>query len=218
MFVLLIFSISASAQSPDIESIKARVLELEKGQQRIMDSLEVIATAMDRIATKLSQTPATPPVKPVYAMTYEQGCAASLKTGKDLLVYVGMPSKFNSYSIVCERDSLEGYPAKCIVLSRPQNGEMIWIKTMDENGNTIPERKASPSAIPFPQYKLDPKSIPRKVTVPPDSLEGKAAGPRFNASHQCPNCGAQQLVISGKGPAPGSHTHTCPNCGTVWYH
>lgn len=43
-------------------------------------------------------------------------------------------------------------------------------------------------------------------------------GVGYNPSHRCPNCGRSQYVVSGRGPAPGTHTHMCGGCGTAWYH
>lgn len=79
-----------------------------------------------------------PPAK----LTYAQGHDQALKSDKDLLVYVGIPSKPASYAIVCETPSLPGYPAKCRVHCTPVNGVLMWVQTTDENGKII-AKKAS---------------------------------------------------------------------------
>ncbi len=101
--------------------------------------------------------PQAPPVivvddaQPKAALTYAQGCAESLRTGKDLIVYVGgLKSKPSSYGVVCERAWIDGYPEKCIVYARPAaNGEIHWIRTTDEHGKVIPEKAVKPAASPF---------------------------------------------------------------------
>lgn len=61
--------------------------------------------------------------------------------------------------------------------------------------------------------------IVEKKTAPVVAVAStfRAAGPVFNASHNCPTCGRSQFVISG-GAKGGYHTHTCRHDGTVWYH
>lgn len=39
----------------------------------------------------------------------------------------------------------------------------------------------------------------------------------YNASHNCPQCGRQQLRIAGY-VGNGQHVHTCPNDGISWVH
>lgn len=41
----------------------------------------------------------------------------------------------------------------------------------------------------------------------------------YNASHNCPRCGRQQLDIENEnGPGSNTHIHKCDSCGTQWYH
>lgn len=95
---------------------------------------------------------------PIYAaLTYAQGEAKSLATGKDLLTYVGIRSKKSDYAIVCEVNVLDGYPAKCIVLSQHKDGEHNWVATMNSDGKVIEgakvvSRPASPFSLPVPPF------------------------------------------------------------------
>lgn len=88
-------------------------------------------------------------------LTYAEGCAQAIAASKDLWVYVGMPSKANDTAIVCEAASLEGYPAKCIVVSRPSEGAMYWVKTLDEHGKEVRPVAAFFRSVQFGQSSLD---------------------------------------------------------------
>lgn len=51
-----------------------------------------------------------------------------------------------------------------------------------------------------------------------DGSSAPTVGLRYSPSHNCPNCGAEVTVISGRGPTRGTHIHVCPKDGTTWYH
>lgn len=150
------------------------------------------------------------------ALTYAQGQKASLESGKQLWVYVGglTPHPSNEV-IVCEKQSLPGYPDKCLVISSPdKDGNHYWLKTFDQYGNEVKE-SVQPLAIPFDPFS--PSSQRSTVQVGADRPGEGNRSLRFNASHNCPECGRNQFVVSGNGPGR-THTHTCNKCGTTWYH
>ena len=89
-------------------------------------------------------------------LTYAEGCKKALADGVDLWVYVGIPSKANDAAIVCEAASLEGYPAKCVVISRPSEGAMYWTMTLDEHGKEVRPVQVAPfRSVQFGQSSLD---------------------------------------------------------------
>lgn len=168
-----------------------------------------------RAALALAQAQAKKPAQDLEAvpLTYVEGRKQSLASGKDLWIYVGCPSKPNPTAVVCETESLAGYPSKCIVLGRPENGELLWTSTMDEAGRVLQEKAVQPAADPFDtRFQRPARTAPREgVAVGAGSAVG------FHAGHQCPTCGASQFVVSGRGPG-GTHAHTCSRDGTTWFH
>ncbi len=67
---------------------------------------------------------------PAADLCYPHGKAKALRESKPLLVFVGLPCEAVAGHIVCTIDSLEGYPAQCVVLSKPaDDGQMWWERT-----------------------------------------------------------------------------------------
>jgi hypothetical protein len=89
-------------------------------------------------AQQASPTPVVPVTPVKTALTYNEGCSEAIRTGKKLVVYVGLKSEPNDDCIVCEVASLPNYPAKCIVHARAVNGVVGWEKILDANGAIIP--------------------------------------------------------------------------------
>ncbi len=66
---------------------------------------------------------------PAADLCYPHGKAKALRESKPLLVFVGLPCEPVAGHVVCTIDSLEGYPAQCVVLSKPADGQMWWERT-----------------------------------------------------------------------------------------
>ncbi len=67
---------------------------------------------------------------PAADLCYSHGKAKALRESKPLLVFVGLPCEPVAGHVVCTIDSLEGYPAQCVVLSKPaDDGQMWWVRT-----------------------------------------------------------------------------------------
>jgi hypothetical protein len=155
-------------------------------------------------------------------LTYDQAFEEAVKTGSDLLVFIGCKNKKPRKAgvVVCEVDSLKGFAKKTIVLSRPfKDGNLHVLKVWDDQERLLEvysiievRKEAQPSAPFFELY-------PQFRSVPPDRPGGdKSAGPRFQTGHNCPSCGTYQNVVNGPGPVPGSHSHRCPRCSAIWWH
>ncbi len=66
---------------------------------------------------------------PAVDLCYSHGKAKALRESKPLIVFVGLPCEAVAGHVVCRTDSLEGYPARCVVLSKPADGQMWWVWT-----------------------------------------------------------------------------------------
>lgn len=72
---------------------------------------------------------------------------------------------------------------------------------------------ASPPAFVV-ENKMPPFVVVNRIAAPEVAAR---TFPVFNASHNCPKCGREQLRISS-GAKGRSQTHTCTYDGTVWFH
>jgi hypothetical protein len=186
------------------------------------DAAAALALAQAQAALKIEPAP---PIGNTYAGVMAE-CVAKNRIG---VIYVGhyMGAPLTNLGLTriaqsVEVDELPGFTAPCVVICEPYDGRMVWKATLSCRASPAElkaaiDGKAKAVSQPAPPF-LDPRSIPRKVVAPPDGQGAKTAGPQFNASHRCPNCGTLQTLISGTGPERGTHTHTCPKCGTSWYH
>lgn len=77
------------------------------------------------------------------------------------------------------------------------------------------------TAEPPPKFEVVNKCPPAftvvNKTAPAVAVTRPFRGERFNASHQCPQCGRTQYRIAGW-VGNGQHRHTCVSCGTSWIH
>jgi len=66
-------------------------------------------------------------------LTYSEAWSASLKSGKPLVVFVGVDESKRDGSVTCRVGWLNGYPAKCVVTLRPtSNDRCSWVSTEDK--------------------------------------------------------------------------------------
>lgn len=124
LIAVLLFATPVFTQEAELRARVAAQLALKSVEDSIVSDL-------------LARSEIKPPAKPK-PLTYEQGCAESLATGKPLVVYVGQTSKAVAGSVVCEAASLPGYPAKCLVHCRPEDGVMLWTRTVGEEVRATP--------------------------------------------------------------------------------
>jgi hypothetical protein len=108
------------------------------------------------------QVPTPPQAPPVRAEIpgYDDASQLAIKTGKPLLVLVGIYDKAKWEGmpgiIVCQTLKLEGYQLGDIVLCVPNNSELYWRATFDANTATgaairaaLVPRAVQPAAAPF---------------------------------------------------------------------
>jgi hypothetical protein len=139
-----------------------------------------------------------------------------------VVIFVRSAEQFIVGSVTVRVDSMYGHPGPCVVFGVPSPDGHRYFKMTDEHSSAediqsqIAQRESEvkgPVAIPF----SDPfSSSNQRGPVRPDDSRTNV-GLRFHASHNCPQCGRTQTVISGRGPG-NTHTHTCARCATTWYH
>lgn len=79
---------------------------------------------------KPSPTPTPIKPEPSSKSPYMIALNSALENDKLLLIYVGGPLTNRAGSVSVQVSRLEGYPVKCLVLSIPLNGEMVWKATL----------------------------------------------------------------------------------------
>ena len=97
--------------------------------------MEFFLISMVLLAGKPNQAPPVevpeqaPPI--ITCMTYSEGVAEFKKTGKPLVVFVGCAARPIQGAISVRTETMQGYPARCIVASVPDgNGWLQWRETL----------------------------------------------------------------------------------------
>jgi hypothetical protein len=141
------------------------------------DFLTVLAAAFATCALPQSTLATDPPpqatiaAEPLKGLSYSAALAASVKTGKPLLVFVDLPDfaiapALATDCIVCHVGELDGYPARCVVVSVPSGEKVYWFRTLERPTTDLIWRaiiqsngpgpgRSSQSASPFGVNRVD---------------------------------------------------------------
>ena len=135
------------------------------------------------LALALAQPPAVPqgpPPVPVAAPkfpSYSIGVREALQSGKPLVTYVGYAPAPVAGVVVCQADKLAGFDGDCVIIARPDGGQLYWIATLRGRQPTAAEVQKEvdrPLAVPFAEAFRPSVRQPAPQTA---DAEPEAAGP-----------------------------------------
>jgi hypothetical protein len=84
-----------------------------------------------KVAEALGIAVAPMPIESTIYDDYDKAYAESLRTRKPLVVWVGQRPRSYGGTVACYQPTFSDYPAKCVVVSKPGDGTIYWVATLD---------------------------------------------------------------------------------------